>query len=224
VNDQPETSDLFSQTASTDQVFELGSPWLWASQIREALGENSELDPRMLEESWASGQPIRVEAFDTPQEYDVSAASPGPVSFGELIDFGMLFLDQAETQAEERRRCSSSGYGATSYTPDWRHDPAEAPPTQRPAQVSASADGWENGDSARGLKPTTYEGACAILCLSENCNDTQIKAAYRRMVRAWHPDRLVQSDETMRACATEKMVAINEAYHFLRGTAPTEVR
>ena len=36
------------------------------------------------------------------------------------------------------------------------------------------------------------------------------------MVSEWHPDRLEQSGERVRAFATKQMAAINEAYHLLR--------
>jgi hypothetical protein len=39
------------------------------------------------------------------------------------------------------------------------------------------------------------------------------------MVSEWHPDRMEQCEERVRAFATGQMMAINEAYHFLRGDA-----
>ncbi len=63
----------------------------------------------------------------------------------------------------------------------------------------------------------TRERACEVLGVGEGCSAMQLKEAYRQMVSAWHPDRMEQSEERVRAFATEQMMAINEAYHFLRG-------
>ncbi len=66
----------------------------------------------------------------------------------------------------------------------------------------------------------TYLRAYELLSVSENSTVTQIRAAYRRMVSEWHPDRLEQSGERVRAFATKQMAAINEAYHLLRELSP----
>jgi hypothetical protein len=223
VNDQREASNSFPQTACTNQIFEPAGPWLWTQQIREALGEDGELDPMALEESWASGLPVQLEAFRSTRE-DVPAAHVGAVGFAELNDFGNFFFAAADTQAEKRRHCSSPSNGPACYTANWMRDPIEEPSPKRPTPGAASEDGWENAYVANRPNATTYQGACDILCVVEDCSETQVKAAYRRMVRAWHPDRLDKSDESVRAFATEKMVAINEAYHYLRGVVSLEVR
>jgi curved DNA-binding protein CbpA len=41
------------------------------------------------------------------------------------------------------------------------------------------------------------------------------------MVIAWHPDRQQQRSDMARAQATDRMVAINAAYRFLRVMQPT---
>ena len=70
----------------------------------------------------------------------------------------------------------------------------------------------------------TCQGAGDLLGVSSQSSEAHVKAAYRRMVSAWHPDRLERSDEKVRAFATNQMAAINEAYHFLRGIAFVEAR
>lgn len=223
MNDQREAPNSFPRRACTDQVFETAGPRLWTQQIREALGEEGELDSRALEDSWASGLPVRLEAFRATRD-GVSADNVGAVSFAELNAFGNFFIAAADMQAEERRHGTPPSNGAASYTATWRHDPIEEPSPKRPTPAAASEDGWENACVAKGLKATTYQGACDILCVAEDCSEAQVKVAYRRMARAWHPDRIERSDESVRAFATEKMVAINEAYHLLRRAVSLEVR
>jgi curved DNA-binding protein CbpA len=53
--------------------------------------------------------------------------------------------------------------------------------------------------------------------VGEGSSAMERKGAYRRMVSAWHPDRMGQREERVRTLATEQMVAINAAYDFLRG-------
>ena len=43
----------------------------------------------------------------------------------------------------------------------------------------------------------------------------EIRAAYRRKVSQWHPDRLDRRSEDVRQRATAQMAAINEAYRLL---------
>jgi len=65
----------------------------------------------------------------------------------------------------------------------------------------------------------------AILGLSESSPTLELKAAYRREMMKWHPDRY-HSDFSMHAIASERAVRINLAYEFLSllheiGTLPS---
>jgi hypothetical protein len=53
--------------------------------------------------------------------------------------------------------------------------------------------------------------ALAILELSHNAKEEEIKAAYRRQARKWHPDLCKESG------ADEKMRQINNAFDVLMG-------
>jgi DnaJ-class molecular chaperone len=61
----------------------------------------------------------------------------------------------------------------------------------------------------------TKELACRLLGVIAPSTRKQIKAAYRRMVSQWHPDRLELASEEVRQMANERMATINEAYHLL---------
>ena len=60
--------------------------------------------------------------------------------------------------------------------------------------------------------------AWEILGIATGSSIDEIKAAYRRLVTQWHPDRLECRTDEARQFATERMAAINEAYHLLRSS------
>ncbi len=47
---------------------------------------------------------------------------------------------------------------------------------------------------------------------------SEVRRAYRDLVMVWHPDRFA-GNERLQKAATEKLIAINEAYRFLRSHA-----
>jgi len=54
-----------------------------------------------------------------------------------------------------------------------------------------------------------------VLGLSEEASHEEIKAAYKQLVKQYHPDRLVSLGEEFRAMAERKMKLINAAYETL---------
>ncbi|MGC9293587.1 MAG: J domain-containing protein [Acidobacteriaceae bacterium] len=64
------------------------------------------------------------------------------------------------------------------------------------------------------------EGRCArcaalqVLGLEAGATDGEIKAAYRMLVKVWHPDRF-EGDRNLKASAEEKLKSINTAFRFL---------
>jgi molecular chaperone DnaJ len=54
-----------------------------------------------------------------------------------------------------------------------------------------------------------------VLEIDENASQEEIKAAYRRLVKKYHPDKYV--DNPLSSLAEEKMREINEAYSILTG-------
>jgi hypothetical protein len=213
VNDQGESFSPSPRTWSSGERGERSEgagPWLWANQMREVLGEDGELDPRILEESWASGIPVGLEAFRARRE-QVAAGDVGGGTFSELNSVGSFWFSQATVWVGDRGTSGHSAHTSDSYTASWLRDPMEGD------QASESAEG--GGRDAVGRRPGTMtrERACELLGVGEDSCEMQIKVAYRRRVSEWHPDRMEQRDERVRSFATEQMVAINEAYHLLRG-------
>src|SRR5437660_341632 len=55
--------------------------------------------------------------------------------------------------------------------------------------------------------------SCLVLGVGAGASAAEVKAAYRRLAREWHPDR--QSDLRRRKQAEEKLREINRAYEAL---------
>src|SRR4051812_44861966 len=56
--------------------------------------------------------------------------------------------------------------------------------------------------------------SCRILGLESASTESEIRQAYRDLVKVWHPDRFAH-DERLRLIAQEKLKEINGAYEFL---------
>ena len=65
------------------------------------------------------------------------------------------------------------------------------------------------------MTPMTLEAACQVLRVNISNSREQIRAAYRHMASLYHPDRLANGTEEERQQGTDRMAAINEAYHLL---------
>jgi curved DNA-binding protein CbpA len=75
------------------------------------------------------------------------------------------------------------------------------------------------GDLADGAG--TRCARCAALDeleLKADASESEIKEAYRVLVKVWHPDRF-QSDKKLRTAAEDKLKAVNSAYVFLTSRA-----
>ena len=53
-----------------------------------------------------------------------------------------------------------------------------------------------------------------VLGVSQNATDEEIKAAYRRLVKKYHPDRFA-NDPEKQAAASEKLKQVNAAYDMI---------
>ena len=75
------------------------------------------------------------------------------------------------------------------------------------------------------MPPTDDEKrrAFAVLEIAPDAGPAEIRRAYRRLVRRWHPDRFA-NDPQGRAEATERLRVINRAYEVVsNGTLPPPV-
>ena len=70
-----------------------------------------------------------------------------------------------------------------------------------------------------GLKAMFFksaESAYKILELDKTATDTEVKKAYREMVKKYHPDKLQHMDEAYRQGAREKFNKVQEAYETIQ--------
>jgi DnaJ domain len=209
------TANSFCGDELTGRVESAGSAWS-ASEIRELLGEDCELDASILEDSWASGVPLNSPRFRRGRK-QVRENVEG-VTFAALNTVGGFFCSPVQELSSDRPAHGYAACSANSYADAWLPDPVEVFGSRAYDQVPMqdSAAGEQQAYDAGRLRPMTYQRACDVLRVSEASTVTQIRAAYRRMVGEWHPDRLEQSEEKVRAFATKQMATINEAYHLLR--------
>ncbi|MBC7161542.1 MAG: J domain-containing protein [Immundisolibacter sp.] len=73
-------------------------------------------------------------------------------------------------------------------------------------------------DRVAELRAKLAQDPYAILGLSSSASDDELKMAYRKLVRTYHPDK--QSD-FMRAHAQEVVKIVNEAYGRIRAMRGT---
>jgi hypothetical protein len=210
------TVNLFCGGEPAEALLGSASPSRLASQIRELLGQDCEMEASFLEESWASGLSVTSSSYRRKRAQTTENIEG--VTFAELSTVGSLFFSQANGLMGDRPASAYPTSSTNSYAAAWLRDPLEefASQTEDQAPVDDSAGYKRRAQVPTTLGSTTYQRACELLSVSEHSTVTQIRAAYRRMVSEWHPDRLEQSGERVRAFATKQMAAINEAYHLLR--------
>ncbi len=211
-------ADSFCGKQTAEALLEVASPSRLGDQIRDLLGDDCELEASFLEERWASGRPMA--SVVCPREREQAMGNDERVTFAELNTLGSFFFSPRTGLTGDHPAYPANS--ATSYAAAWLRDPLEMfasrTEDQAPEQESSGFKG--HADETRILGLMTHRRACELLGVSEDSTATQIRAAYRRMVSEWHPDRLEQSGEKVRAFATRQMAAINEAYHLLRDLSP----
>ena len=71
-------------------------------------------------------------------------------------------------------------------------------------------------DRAKGPKRTPVEASYAILKVTPNSTVEEIKKAYRRLAREFHPDRIQGLGPDVGKVAQEKFIRVQEAYETIR--------
>ena len=195
-----------------------GQTWPLANDVEQLLGNNAEPDPLFFVESWTLGVPAAVQNLQQ-RRLGQAERERQNRAFRELDNLGSLFFVQEREWFVERFDSAPAAVNSG------RQDAVRPP---RPAQtVAAHMDNqapedwqafpWECEASSGATEPMTTRSACQLLGVSTASPRELIKAAYRRMVNQWHPDRHESRTEEVRRLANEKMTAINEAYSLLRG-------
>jgi len=181
----------------------------FAQEIQQAMGEDFELDPQFLEESWTLGMAAAKESWQRRQRNHVERERQSR-AFREMDSLGGLNFVQANDWVAAWRGSMAAvvvdAGGLTQFGEELA-GPAviwiQNEPEQEPCET------WEDGDCDSG-DPMTEVRACRLLGVDAGSTREQIRAAYRRRASQWHPDRRAGQ------VATERMAAINEAYRLLR--------
>jgi hypothetical protein len=67
---------------------------------------------------------------------------------------------------------------------------------------------------------THYAKCCAVLGVARNATQDQIKDAYRKKIKRYHPDLFGGASKDLRVMAEEKTKEINAAYAYLENASP----
>jgi len=82
---------------------------------------------------------------------------------------------------------------------------------QNPTSPSSAGDA-----ATERAGPRQPRNAYDVLDLPSNASQDEIRAAYQRLVRQYHPDRVADMGPELRRIAEERTKEINEAYARLR--------
>lgn len=192
--------------------------WQFVDEFQRLVGNDTEPDIRFFVESWTSGTAAAVENLQQRRQRQPERERPRD-AYRESDSLDILSCAPERALYAEFTSSIAAVTDAGSFTAGRRPQSDEYPSAQM--QEKAWQE-WEKltedlGASSGTIHPMTIESACLLLGVTPASTRKQIKAAYRKMVSQWHPDRLELRTEDVRKLATERMAAINEAYHLLLG-------
>ncbi|MGD0938711.1 MAG: J domain-containing protein [Terracidiphilus sp.] len=188
--------------------------WGFVDEFQRLVGADSEPDIRFFMESWTSGTAAAVTSFQQRRQRQPEQDDP--------ID-ALHEFDSLDTVSFTHERATHSEFSASVSLPANAKRPGSGKAERflDAAGAQLQDEAWQEWDSFTeecGSSAThlmTKQFACRLLGVNETSTRKQIRAAYRRMVSQWHPDRLELGTEEMRQMANGRMAAINEAYHLL---------
>jgi len=191
-----------------------GQTWQFVDEFQRLLGEDSEPDIRFFVDSWTAGTAQAVKSFQQRQQRQPER--PRRASY-ELNSVDTLSFVQERALHEEFVSSITAPAVATYSNATSQPESLEDTTSQTEEQAWQE---WEKftkecGASSIAIHPKAQQYALLLLGVNSTSTRKQIKAAYRKMVSEWHPDRLKIATEKSRRLANERMAAINEAYHLL---------
>lgn len=204
------------EAASAIEASRRGRGWQFVDEFQRLVGEDSEPDIRFFVESWTSGTATAVESYEQRRKKPPQREYPNDAFCEDDVIDTVSFVHEKAPLAEFAAAASEQANAGCSGGGSARESSIEpAAQTQEEAWQEWEMFAEERDDSSGAVRRMTQERACLLLGLTATSTRRQIKAAYRRMVSRWHPDRLDLGTEEVRQLANERMAAINEAYHLL---------
>jgi hypothetical protein len=206
-------------------------PSRFANDMEQLLGDDLDLDPLFLEESWTVGTPAALENLRRRRQSRVEREhqSRASLAFDHLRVIASV--EDAEPTAEfltADRAVNSLRAARQNWTPqDWTPQAQIAqswiPQGWMPESIRLASESLTDADafaqtSAQAEKndsSMSLTRAQQLLGVTAASTREQIRSAYRRMVGQCHPDRLQDATEAARQCATQQVASLNEAYHAL---------
>lgn len=76
--------------------------------------------------------------------------------------------------------------------------------------------GRSDFESIKAMFFKNTDSAYTILEIDKNATDAEVKKAYRKMAKKYHPDKLGHMDEAYRKGAEEKFRKVQEAYEQIQ--------
>ena len=189
--------------------------WGFVDEFQRLVGEDSEPDTRFFVESWTSGTAAAVESFQQRLQRRAESERSRDL-FCQSDDLDTVsFAHERALYAEFAPSTSASANENSLSTGRELSEEEAAAQTQEAAWQEWESFAEERNGGSGAIDPMTKELACRLLGVTATSTRKQIKAAYRRMVSQWHPDRLELATEDVRQLANQRMATINEAYHLL---------
>jgi hypothetical protein len=159
-------------------------------RIGQALVRERVITPLDLDEMLAVQRRERLERLYALADAEVRFRVARPLPAGASEQTPLSPRDVFHGRPRRRARAGNDARDTTGYVPFAR-------PRATPADPRAP---W-----------------LAVLGLASGATPEQIRAAYKRMVLALHPDRAPETSEADRAARARKLVAVVEAYRKLNG-------
>jgi DnaJ-domain-containing protein 1 len=178
--------------------------------MEEILGTHAEPDPLFFVDSWTMGLEAATESLQARRHPAKSHDAPvhSAFDFQVPVAFIPVVFSQDAPRSADFSTFTPIGFREAYGVPAPSLQSAAPGPQKfhRPEPPSSVPDP---------AQPLTLQSAYSLLGVADPCSREQIKSAYRQLVRRYHPDRLPSSTSEERRIATDRMTAINQAYHLL---------
>lgn len=100
---------------------------------------------------------------------------------------------------------------------------AQADGAIRPAEIEKISEiarylkvGTYDFESIKAMFVKAADNAYKILEIDKNASDAELKSAYRKMAKKYHPDKVVTKDEAIKRGAEEKFKEVQKAYEHIQ--------